>query len=111
MKIGEITSLLNAKVYVQGDTDREITGVIAGDLLSFIMGTANENSAWITIQTHLNVAAVAVLKDLPLIIIASDRVPAEELIERCKEENISIISLPYSLYEACNRMYEFGYKK
>lgn len=93
-----------------GDGEREITGATAGDLLSFIMGTAPEGAAWVTVQAHLNVAAVAVLKDLPLIIIASGRKAPEDLVERCKIENIAVMSVPETLYGTCIRLSELGLK-
>ena len=50
MKIKEICEKLNAEVQVAGDPEREVTQAVAGDLLSFIMGTAAEGSAWVTIR-------------------------------------------------------------
>lgn len=38
-------------------------------------------------QSHLNVAAVAVLKEIPMIIIASGREPAADLMARCETGN------------------------
>ena len=72
------------------------------------MGTAPEGAAWVTVQAHLNVAAVAVLKDLPLIIIASGRKAPDDLIERCKTENIAILSVPETLYATCVKLAALG---
>ena len=101
MTIKEICDLLGGEVLCAGEGNREIAGAIAGDLLSFIMGTAKEGYLWITIQAHLNVAAVAVLKDLPLIILASGRRAPDDLIERCNAEKITLLSVPQSVYEVC----------
>lgn len=108
MTVGEICVALGGEVQCEGDNGREITGATAGDLLSFIMGTAPEGAAWVTVQAHLNVAAVAVLKDLPLIIIASGRKAPDDLIERCKTENIAIISVPDTLYATCVKLAALG---
>lgn len=110
MTVEELCKTLDARYSVEGNKTREITGAVAGDLLSFIMGNAEEGSVWVTIQTHLNVAAVAVLKDIPMIIIASGREPAEDLAERCREEEISVISLPQSLFEICGKLSALGLK-
>lgn len=110
MTVGEICVALGGEVQCEGDNVREITGATAGDLLSFIMGTAPEGAAWVTVQAHLNVAAVAVLKDLPLIIIASGRKAPDDLIERCKTENIAIISVPDTLYGTCAKLAGLGLK-
>lgn len=111
MKIGELCKAINAEVQVAGDVDREVTRVTAGDLLSFVMGTAAEGAAWITIQAHLNVAAVAVLKDLPVIIIAAGRKAPQDLVTRCETENICIASVKETLYGACCKMAELGFEE
>ena len=110
MTIDDICAALGGERQCRGDGGREVTEAIAGDLLSFIMGVAQEGSLWVTIQAHLNVAAVAVLKDLPMIIIASGRRAPEDLIERCETENITILSVPESLYEVCAKLSVLGVK-
>lgn len=109
MTAGELCRELSAEIHVAGNSEREITGVTVGDLLSFVMGTASEGEAWITIQTHLNVAAVAVLKDLPMIIIASGRVPSPELVSRCEEENICVASVKETIFGVCVKLTHLGF--
>lgn len=108
MTVGELCRELSAEIHAAGDKGREITGVTASDLLSFVMGTAPEGAAWVTIQTHLNVAAVAVLKDLPVIIIASGRKPAHELIARCEEEKICVASVGDTIFGVCVKLARLG---
>lgn len=91
-----------------GDPERDVTKAAAGDLLSFIMGTVSEGSAWVTIQAHLNVAAVAVLKDIPVIILASGRKAPPDLIERCRTENICLASVSESIFITCKKLYDLG---
>lgn len=110
MTVGEICAALGGEVQCAGDTSREITGAIAGDLLSFIMGSAREGSVWVTIQTHLNVAAVAVLKDVPLIVIASGRSAADDLAKRCSSEDIAVLSVQDSIYAVCAKLSKLGIK-
>ena len=50
--------------------EREINGVYIGDLLSWVMGKAQANNAWITIMSNINVAAVAALTDVSCVILA-----------------------------------------
>jgi uncharacterized protein GlcG (DUF336 family) len=99
--VAEICAALNADVHVAGDASRVTGRVAVGDLLSFVMGGDSDGAAWVTIQTHLNVAAVAVLKDMPIIIIASGRTPAPELVARCGEENIALVTSGLSIFDTC----------
>ena len=104
MNISEICTALDLDVICRGDGAREIEGVIVGDLLSHVLGEARENWLWITIQVHLNVSAVAVLKELPFLILTSNRMPQEDLRAKCDEENIALATTPLSSYDLCCRL-------
>ena len=108
MTIDELCTLLGGKVFVAGNKDRVVAQATVGDLLSFVMGTAKEGAVWITIQSHLNVAAVAVLKEIPMIIIASGREPAADLMARCETEGITLLTVQESIFETCSRMAGLG---
>jgi len=99
MRIELLTRRPELTVYAAGDADAEISGVVIGDLLSFIMSEANTGDLWITVQTHLNVAAVAVLKEIPLILLPSARVPSDDLVKKCLSEKICLCSSDLSSYE------------
>lgn len=108
MTISELCASFSADVQAEGKSDREITKATVGDLLSFVMGTASEGAAWVTIQTHLNVAAVAVLKELPMIIIASGRKAVPDLVARCEEESICVVSVKDTIFAVCTKLSELG---
>ena len=52
------------------DGDRIISDVYIGDLLSWVMGRAKSDDAWITIMSNVNILAVASLADTSCIILA-----------------------------------------
>ena len=87
MKIRDILgNLEGVTTHVAAGEDVEITRGFVGDLLSFVMGSAPEKALWVTIQNHVNVAAVALLKEVPLVLLASGRVPSLELKDQCHKE-------------------------
>lgn len=106
----KICQELGAEVHVAGDLAREVEKVVVGDLLSFIMGSDAEGAAWVTIQSHLNVAAVAVLKDIPVIIIAAGRRPADDLRDRCQTEGITLLTAQDSIFDVCLKLGALGLK-
>ncbi|MDR1471536.1 MAG: serine kinase [Synergistaceae bacterium] len=106
--LAEICEALGAEVHVVGDASRSAGRVTAGDLLSFVMGGDSDGAVWVTIQTHLNVAAVAVLKDMPMIIIASGRTPAPDLALRCGKENIALVTSGLSIFGTCAALSSLG---
>lgn len=109
MKIKEIlVNLEKVTVHVAPGKDAEITRGITGDLLSFVMGTAPENAVWVTIQNHVNVAAVALLKEIPLILIASGREPSPELKEQCLREGIALATTGMNSFDVCGKLHAMG---
>ena len=69
MNVKEFAEKLDLKVLVEGDTEREITGCYIGDLLSWVMGRAPEDSAWLTVMGNINSIAVATLADVSCIVL------------------------------------------
>jgi len=108
MNISEVCKHLDLNVVHPGDGSRKIEGVIVGDLLSHILGEAREDWLWVTIQVHMNVAAVAVLKEIPFVILSSNRSPQEDMAEKCREENIALATTHLSSYEVCCRLNVIG---
>ena len=110
MKISDVAEVLSLDLICCGDKSRETTSVISGDLMSFIIGKAKSGSIWITVQNHLNVAAVAVLKEIPLIIVASRRPVMADLKTRCDMENIALAISEESSFTLCYRLYDLGFR-
>ena len=70
MKIDEIIKKLNLKP-INDVNNTEVSGAYVSYLLSDVMGRAKEGQIWITLQTHINVVAIASLKELSAIIIVN----------------------------------------
>lgn len=102
----------NLKLYPVFDFNEEIDiqGVYIGDLLSIVMAKAKENYAWITIQTHINIVAVAELLDLACIIVVEDMEIEHETVKKAKELGIPLFKAKESAYEVACRMHSIGIK-
>lgn len=105
----KVTDILNwdytALACGDAGKENEINNGYVSDLLSDVMGNAKEGMAWITIQTHKNLVAVASLKDLACIIIANGNKPAEDLLEAADEEDIPVITTTYSSFECAGKLF------
>ena len=64
MNVSEFAKILDARL-VTGDAglERQVSGIYACDLLSWVMSHASLGDGWITIHTNLNVVAVALLTE------------------------------------------------
>ena len=81
------------------EPDRNIGGVYIGDLLSWVMGRAGQDCAWITIMSNINVVAVASLSDAACIILAEGVSLDEEVIKTAESKGVNILSSSLPAYE------------
>lgn len=100
----EIAKALELTVFSQGDGEREVSGGYVGDLLSWVMGRAQPESAWVTIMSNVNVAAVAHLTDVSMVILAEDVRPDEALLQRAENEGMNLYGSSLSAFELCWRL-------
>lgn len=90
------SELFNAIALPQGD--REIDGVYACDLLSWVMGRAKCDNAWITIMSNINILAVASLSDVSCIILAEGVKVEQDVIDTALDKDINILSTDMDIY-------------
>ncbi len=100
IKTRELTQKLNLKI-INDAIDREISSGFVGDLLSWVLGKAKPNSAWITVMTNANVAAVAFMCDVSCVILSDGSKPDANLLKKVKNEGINLYSSEFSSYELC----------
>jgi hypothetical protein len=109
MKLQEIIDSLSLKVETPpANLNREVKGAYVSDMMSDVMGNAKEGFLWITIQIHLNIIAVASLKNLSGIILVNSRVPAEDTLKKAIAENIPIMTTPLSAFDLVGMLYSLG---
>ena len=89
------------------DASREIQGAYVGDLLSWVMGRASSDNAWITIMSNINVVAVATLADVGCVILAEGVTPDAELIKVAEAKGVNLLTSPFSSYETAVRISEY----
>lgn len=100
ISIEQLFSHLGYKKFSDGDLQKFITTGYTSDLLSDVMGNADEGSVLITIQAHKNTIAVASLIGMPAIILCNGRTPTEDMIGAAKEEGIAILATNESQFTA-----------
>ena len=103
----DIVQKLNLKV-VSGDIDREVSGGYSSDLLSDVIANAQRDNIWITLQTHINIIAVANLQELAGIILVNGRQPEELTLKKAEQENIPLLLTELTTFEIVGKLYELG---
>ena len=87
---------------------KELTGVYICDLLSWVMSHGKKGDAWITVQTHSNIIAVAALLELSCIIVPEDIEVPEDTLRKAEEEGIAIFQSSLSTYGLAKELYRMG---
>lgn len=107
MKVSDIVKKLGLKVFSgQTGLDRDVSGAYVSDLLSDVMGNAEEGMLWITLQTHRNVMAIASLKELAAVILVKGLEPEADMLEHAGEEGIPVLGTDVPTFKIAGKLYD-----
>ncbi|MBN1927794.1 MAG: serine kinase [Prolixibacteraceae bacterium] len=106
MKVSDLIEKLGLTVFAgSGSVSNEISGGYVSDLLSDVMGKAREGEVWITLQNHLNVIAVASLKDLSAIVLVNGITPSPDVVEKANQEGIPVLGTTEPAFSITGKIY------
>ena len=99
MTVQDLIEKLDLSVLVEGELDREITDCYIGDLLSWVMGRAPANSAWLTVMGNINSIAVATLADVSCIILVENAALDAEAKRKADIHGVTILQTEANSYQ------------
>jgi hypothetical protein len=109
VKIKELIKICGLEVINElYEPDRIVSGGYTSDLLSDVIANSRKDNVWITMQTHLNIIAVASLKELSAIIVVMNRNIEKEVLEKAKEERILVLRTKLNAYQISGKIFESG---
>ena len=100
MKVNELLTLIEAEnLTPAAELEKEILCGYTCDLLSWVMKNGQEGMAWVTVQTHMNVIAVAALLDFACVIVP-EKLPVDPaIVAKAAEEGIVMLASEKTAYE------------
>lgn len=107
MIVRELASNLSLEVLT--DTpglDREAALVYCCDLLSFVMGGAPADCAWVTVMGNVNAMAVALLADMACVVLAEGAVLDDDAREKALQNGIAVLRSPHPVFETALALHE-----
>jgi serine kinase of HPr protein (carbohydrate metabolism regulator) len=106
MTVQQLVEKLSLRVF-SGESGlyKTIAGGYVSDLLSDVMGNANEGEIWVTLQSHKNVMAIASLKDLSAIILVKGISPEEDTVIQSNAESIPVLGTTDQCFEISGKLY------
>lgn len=92
----------------EGLLRRPVVGGYASDLLSCVMARAKHNFLWVTLQSHVNVVAVASLLGLAGVIITEGNKPDQDTVARAEKEDVVLMLTPSTTFSVVGRLASLG---
>ena len=105
MTVKQLSELEGFSAITLPEPDRRIDGVYVGDLLSWVMGRAGADNAWVTIMSNVNVVAVASLSDVACVILAEGVTLDREVSEVASARGINVLTSSLPAYEVCTTLF------
>ena len=106
-----VSDLINSSYELLTNQDtlsNTVQGIYQTDLLSAAIKSAKPNDALITLISHVNTIALAMMIDLSLIIIAEHRSVSKEMIDKANEEGICILRTHLKSHEVVIDLFKRG---
>jgi hypothetical protein len=105
MTVKEVLELIEAKdMTPETDKNTEVSCGYTCDLLSWVMAHGTAGMAWVTVQTHMNVIAVASLMEMAAVIIPEGIEMEGPSLEKANDEGICVLQTGLTAYEICARL-------
>ena len=99
MTVSDFANKNALTVITMPEPDREIKGCYIGDLLSWVMGRAEENDAWITIMSNANTVAVASLTQVACVILAENVELGSDIVKTAEQNGINVLKSELSSFQ------------
>ena len=104
MTVKELAGKLGARELCMPEPDREVVTGYAGDLLSWVMGRAPADAAWVTIMANVNIVAVAMLRDVAVVVVCEGAEVSEDVIARADQQGINLLASDKDAYTLCTEI-------
>lgn len=101
MTVSELQTKLALTPLCLPEPDREVTGGYTGDLLSWVMGSAQAGQAWVTIMSNVNVVAVATLCDVSCVILAQGVTLDGAAVGTAQSKGVNVLYSDVPAFELC----------
>jgi predicted transcriptional regulator len=106
MKLSDIIETIDGKL-LTGDyyLDKDITTCGASDLMSDILAGLSEGCVLLTGLTTVQVIRTAMVANVGAVVVVRYKTPPAEVIKLAEENQLPLISSPYSMFVSCGRLH------
>jgi hypothetical protein len=105
VKLSELIRLLELDPIEVTDADQiEVTAAYCGDLLSDVLAHCEPEAIWFTVQGHINVIAVAELRDAACVVLVNGVSPDPQTVAKAQAQGVPLCGSEKSSAELCMRL-------
>ena len=104
MTVLGLKEALNLTAFAMPQGERQVRGGYAGDLLSWVMGKAEVDDAWLTIMSNPNIVAVATLADVSCIILCEGVLPDAGVVTLAEQKGVNLLGSEESVFSLSARL-------
>ena len=109
MRLIEIKDKLNLKILSgSNNIESNVTRGYVSDLMSDVIAHGKEGDIWITYQTHMNVVAIAMMKNMAGVILIQNRELIPQAASKAEEEGLPVFSSSESAFKTAGMLYQLG---
>ncbi|GAB4304058.1 MAG: DRTGG domain-containing protein [Candidatus Bipolaricaulota bacterium] len=105
MELRQVIAAIGLTALVGADLAREVRDGYCSDLLSDVLAHAKAGDLWITHQRHLNVIAVAKLRDVAGIVFPRRLRPSPDVVARAQAEGLNLLLAEGTAFEVAGKLY------
>ena len=91
-------------IQVPKDANVDITSAYCGDLLSDVLAHCEPDSVWFTVQGHVNVIAVADLRDAACVVLVNGVSPDPQTVAKARTQGVALCGSEEGSAALCMRL-------
>lgn len=108
MTAQKIAELLDAQVLCGELPTEEVQSACGSDMMSDVLAFPKERMVLLTGLTNAHVMRTCEMLDVLLVVFVRGKIPGADVLEEAQSRDIVVLATPYTLYEACGRLYSNG---
>ncbi|MBN2220078.1 MAG: iron-sulfur binding hydrogenase [Kosmotogaceae bacterium] len=108
MKLNDLVEMCGIRVITSLPLDTDISNAYIGDLLSDVMGNAPANSIWLTVQSHMNILAVASIVGARAIVLCNGLHFEESTVRKAEETGIVLLESDFTTFDIAVKLVKCG---
>ena len=105
MNLSQLIQSLGCRVIVEPPAEVQVSAAYTSDLLSDIMGNAEDYAVLITIQAHKNTIAVAMQLESPAVILCNNRPVGSDVQEAARSAGIAVLQTDADQFTVSGKLY------